>query len=91
MVYEIEYSPKALKNMQELRRNEPKAYEKLQRLIEELEEHPKTGTGKPHQLKGDRTGQWSRSITQKHRLVYEIHEERILVYVLTACRHYDDK
>lgn len=91
MVYEIEYSPKALKDMQELRRNEPKAYEKLQRLIEELEEHPTTGTGKPHQLKGDRAGQWSRSITHKHCLVYEIFEDRVVVYVLSALGHYDDK
>lgn len=91
MVYDIVYSPEALKGMQKLRRNEPKAYEKLQKLIGELEEHPKTGTGKPHQLKGDRAGQWSRYITQKHRLVYEIFEERILVYVLSAIDHYDDK
>ena len=34
-------------------KNEPKAYQKALKLIEELHDHPKTGTGKPKQLTGD--------------------------------------
>ncbi len=45
-------------------KNEPKAFAKAQTLIEELKEHPRTGTGHPEQLSGDRAGQWSRRITQ---------------------------
>lgn len=91
MLYEIEYAPAALDHIQELAENEPKAFKKLQKLVQELEEHPTTGTGKPHRLSGDRAGQWSRSITKKHRLVYEIDGPRVLVYVLSAYGHYDDK
>ena len=58
---------------------------------EELKEHPRTGTGHPEQLSGDRTGQWSRRITKKHRLVYEIHDTEVIVLVLTAYGHYDDR
>ena len=29
--------------------------------------------------------------TQKHRLVYEIHEETVLVFVLSSYGHYEDK
>ncbi|MCH5308145.1 MAG: type II toxin-antitoxin system YoeB family toxin [Prevotella sp.] len=36
-------------------------------------------------------GQWSRRITQKHRLVYEIHDAEVVVLVLTAYGHYDDR
>lgn len=54
-------------------------------------DHPKTGTGHPEQLKGNRSGLWSRRITKKHRLVYEIHDNKIIVLVLTAYGHYDDK
>ena len=43
-------------------------------LLTELQEHPRTGTGKPDPLSGGRAGQWSRRISQKHRLVYEIEE-----------------
>ena len=60
-------------------------------MIEELKEHPKTGTGKPEQLKGDRAGQWSRRITKKHRLIYTIQDTEVIVLVLNAYGHYDDK
>ncbi len=54
-------------------------------------EHPLSGTGHPEQLKGDRTGQWSRKITQKHRLIYQVKEKEVIVLVLSAYGHYDDK
>ena len=64
---------------------------KVGKLIEELKLHPATGTGHPEQLKGDRCGQWSRMITKKHRLVYEIIENEVHVDILSAYGHYDDK
>ena len=38
----------------------------------------------------DRADQWSRRITKKHRLVYEIHDMEVVILVLTAYGHYDD-
>ena len=67
------------------------AFKKLSKLVKELEENPKIGTGKPKPLGGDRAGQWSRRITDKHRLVYEIKDEEVLVLVLSSWGHYDDK
>lgn len=67
------------------------AFKKLSKLVNELEENPKIGTGKPKPLGGDRAGQWSRRITDKHRLVYEIKDEEVLVLVLSSWGHYDDK
>ena len=67
------------------------AYKKALKLIAELYEHPHTGTGKPELLSGDCSGQWSRRIRKKHRLVYEIHDEEVVVLILTAYGHYDDK
>ena len=57
----------------------------------ELQEHPKTGTGKPEPLAEDRIGQWSRRISLKHRLIYEIEETVVKVDGLSAYGHYDDK
>ncbi|MBR1402272.1 MAG: Txe/YoeB family addiction module toxin [Prevotella sp.] len=91
MTYHIDYTDKAVEGLIRLRESEPKAYAKVQRLIDELREHPKTGTGKPEQLKGDRAGQWSRRITGKHRLVYAINDAEVVVLVLTAYGHYKDK
>ena len=67
------------------------AYKKALKLIAALYEHPRTGTGKPELLSGDRSGQWSRRIRKKHRLVYEIHDAEVVVLILTAYGHYDDK
>ncbi len=90
-MYKLDYTDKAMMDMQRLKNDEPKAFQKLSKLLEELMDHPKTGTGHPEQLKGNRSGLWSRRITKKHRLVYEIHDNKILVLVLTAYGHYDDK
>ena len=35
--------------------------------------------------------QWSRRITDKHRLVYEIHKDKIDVLIVNAYGHYNDK
>lgn len=59
--------------------------------LDELALHPKTGTGHPEPLKGDRAGQWPRQITKKHRLVYTINDDTIIVLVLTAYGYYNDK
>ena len=77
--------------MVQLAKNEPKAFQEAQTLIEELRTHPKTGIGHPEPLKGKLEGRWSRRITAKHRLVYEVHDEEVIVFILTACGHYDDK
>ena len=91
MAYSIRYQKQAIEDAKRLRREEPKAFQKLLKLEAELKEHPRTGTGKPEPLSGDRTGEWSRRITQKHRLVYEIHDTEVIVLVLTAYGHYGDK
>lgn len=90
-MYKIEFSKTAIADIVKLRRNEPNAYKKLDGLIYELKEHPTTGTGHPEQLKGDKVGKWSRHITSKHRLIYEIKEDVVIVNVLAAYGHYGDK
>ena len=68
------YIFKAKENIEKLRMAEPKAYNKVQLFIRELAKHPRRGTGHPEQLKADNSGCWSRRISKKHRLVYEIRE-----------------
>lgn len=89
--YFVDIKAPAQADLKRLLHDEPKAYQKALALISELYDHPRTGTGHPEQLSGDRAGQWSRRITKKHRLVYEIHDMEVIVLVLTAYGHYDDK
>ena len=91
MQYEIRYTPEANIGLAKLEKSEPKAFQKALRFIEELKVHPKTGTGHPEPLKGNRNGQWSREITKRHRLIYEIYDTEVVVLVLTAYGHYNDK
>ena len=90
-MYKISYTEKAEEDLIVLKRNEPQFFKKVTKLIDELMEHPTTGTGKHKQLSSDRAGQWSRRISSKHRLIYTIDNETVVVLLLSAYGHYDDK
>lgn len=90
-MYRIVFSPKAKIDLLRLNRNEPNAVKKLVKLLKELEEHPRTGTGQIEQMKHCKEETWSRRISSKHRLVYRICDKRVEVLVLSAYGHYDDK
>lgn len=90
-MYEIEYQEQALLDIAKLKKDEPASYKKVVSFIQELKEHPKTGTGHPEPLKGKPEGRWSRQINKKHRLVYRIFETEVVVLVIAAYGHYDDK
>lgn len=92
MSFQIDLSINALNGIERLRKSgEKQTLEKLGSLIDELKEHPYTGTGKPERLKYNLAGKWSREITKKHRLVYEVREETITVVVIQTFGHYSDK
>lgn len=90
-MYTLSFAPQALEDLAKLKKSEPAAFKKAGKLLRELQEHPKTGTGKPEALGGNRSGQWSRRISQKHRLIYEIEKDVVKVAVLSSYGHYDDK
>ena len=92
MMYEVKISDEAQADIEFLKKSEVKAYSKVSSLLEELNEHPRTGTGKPELMKyGKLKGLWSRRITDKHRLVYAIKDKEVVVFVLAARKHYDNK
>ncbi|GHS90170.1 toxin YoeB [Bacteroidia bacterium] len=88
-MYSVEFSKQADMDIARLKKSIPKISEKIQSLIKELEEHPYIGTGHPEPLKGNYSGCYSRRITHKHRLIYEVNEDKVLVYILSAYGHYD--
>jgi toxin YoeB len=66
----------------------PKVLSRIIRLIAETTRTPRTGIGKPERLKQFGGEVWSRRITEKDRLVYDIQQDMTIVI---ACRfHYDD-
>ena len=92
MSYILEFSETALSDIEKHKKSGDKAVlRKIEKLLNELMEHPITGTGQPEMLKHNLTGLFSRRINQKHRLIYSIKEEVVTVYVLSAWAHYGDK
>lgn len=92
MIYRLVYTIEAEKDIEQLKKAGDKAtILKLRKLLIELREHPLVGTGKPEILKYNYKGCYSRRISQKHRLVYSIDDEKITVLVISAAEHYDDK
>jgi toxin YoeB len=51
---------------------------KILALIKDIRRNPFEGLGKPEPLRHLGTGVWSRRITQEHRLVYMVENDKIL-------------
>jgi toxin YoeB len=92
MIYEIEYTPDAESDIEKFKKSGNNAILiKIDNLLNELRNHPTSGTGKPEKLKHYEITTWSRRITDKHRLIYRIQDDKIIVLVLSLFGHYDDK
>lgn len=89
---ELKFTVDARKDLDWWKKNGSDAEKrKIKQLPTELEEHPRTGTGKPEQLTGCYSGIWSRRINKKDRLIYKIEDKIVVVYVLSMRGHYSDK
>ena len=67
-------------------RTDKKVTAKLEKLFIEIQRTPFSGTGHPEPLTGDKSGKWSRHITEKDRLVYDIDGDIVNIY---SCKdHY---
>ena len=71
-MYKIDFSEQTKSDLARLKKSEPNSFKKAEVLLNEISEHPYTGTGKPKPLGNNRAGQWSRKISDKHRLVYKV-------------------
>ena len=87
-MYTIVFTEDAKKDLKELNKKAPQAVSKLPKLLDEVREHPRTGTGQVEQLKGYDGSVYSRRITKEHRLVYKIFDEVVEVLVLSTFGHY---
>lgn len=92
MSFSIDLTEEAILDLEKHKRSgDKKILQKIDKLFNELREHPYSGTGKPELLKYYESPTWSRRITDKHRLIYRIQNENVVVLVLAAWGHYADK
>ena len=80
------WASQAQKDMAYWLKTDKRSTGKIEVLLKEIALTPFTGTGKPHALKENWSGFWSRRITGEHRLVYRIVGDAIEI---AQCRwHY---
>lgn len=91
MTYNITFSNSAKKVLKKWKKSNPALFKKVSCIIEELMEHPRTGTGHPEALKGGNDITYSRHITASDRIIYDIIDENIEVHVVEVEGHYNDK
>ncbi len=90
--YEVIIPPEAQRHiLLHLKSGQKGLLKKIDILLAEIAEHPHMGTGKPEQLRHKQGEYWSRRIDDKHRLVYEIVEQRLVVIIVSSLGHYTDK
>ena len=87
MEYHLDFTDKAKEDIDFHKKAGNRAVlNKLRILLDELAEHPFTGTGKPEPLKHHLSGMWSRRMNREHRLIYEVEDDT--VFILSAKEHY---
>ena len=92
MSYILDFSVHALDDIAKHKKSGDKAtLRKIEVLLVELQEHPKTGTGQPEKLKYNLEGLFSRRINKKHRLIYSVDDNVVSVLVVSAYSHYNQK
>ena len=88
----IVYQAKAQEDVMYWFDTDKKILGKIFNLIKQTVRTPFEGDGKPHALKHNLTGCWSRSINSEHRFVYTIYENEDDSFLeILSCRgHYTD-
>ena len=77
----------AQKDYKKQAQNNTKVFIKINELINDIDLHPYSGLGKPEPLKHELAGFWSRRITAKDRLVYQISPKNEIIII--SCKgHY---
>lgn len=84
---EIEYTLQAKDDLDFWKKpNNVAILKKIRKLIEAVLQSSYDGIGKPEVLKYNLTGCWSRRINKEHRIVYEVFDDKVIVYSLKG--HY---
>ncbi|UKK47684.1 Txe/YoeB family addiction module toxin [Prevotella sp. E9-3] len=91
MSYSIDYSAEVQKIIKKWKKSNPDAFKKLYKILPELEQHPRTGTGHPEALKGGNDITWSRRVTAHDRIIYDIYDDVVTVLIVEVEGHYNDK
>lgn len=86
-MYEIVYTKRALQALPKLKA--AKLVGKVEALVALLERDPFQNPPPYESLLGTLKGSYSRRINHKHRLVYQVYEEKKTVKIISMWSHYE--
>lgn len=82
----ISFAPVAFDDFSNWATEQPKIFNKIKEIIRDIRRNPFTGIAKPEPLRQEYQGCWSRRITDKHRLIYRVETDTL---VILGCKdHY---
>ncbi|HAB51424.1 MAG: hypothetical protein A2315_08425 [Ignavibacteria bacterium RIFOXYB2_FULL_35_12] len=90
--FKITCSPESLKQIKKIKKSESQAevdlyFARIKELIENIQDFPFTGIGKPEPLKHRIPPCWSRRINLEDRLIYRISKNEI--QIISILEHYN--
>ncbi len=84
----LQWHEKAWQEYLSWQSEDKKTLKRINDLVKDIQRNGNNGIGKPEQLKGDKTGWWSRRIDEKNRLVYKL--ENGIVIIASCKDHYNN-
>lgn len=91
MPYSLSFAPDVIKTMSKWKKSNPILFKKLSKILLDIMEHPREGIGHPEPLVGGGDTTYSRRISGKDRIIYDIDDNQIVVLVIDLGGHYSDK
>jgi toxin YoeB len=85
---DIQFTPSGWSEFQDLLQLDRKLFLRTVDLIEAVTRDPFSGIGKPEPLKHQLAGCWSRRINERHRLVYRVNGQTLII--LSCIFHYGE-
>ena len=90
--YKIALSDRAKDHLSEWKKSgQLIALKKIERIFNELSNTPYNGIGSPEPLKYNLTECWSRQIDKKNRIIYQVSDEVVTVFIISVKGHYGAK
>ncbi|HNZ27876.1 MAG TPA: Txe/YoeB family addiction module toxin [Spirochaetota bacterium] len=87
MNYKIFYTKDAAKDFEKVKKS--KLYKKVVSLIDIIKINPYQNPPEYEKLLGDLDGAYSRRINKKHRLIYQIFNDKKIVKIISLWSHYE--
>ena len=82
----INWNSEAWKEYVDWQSKDKKIVKKINEIIKDIQRNGNEGIGKAEPLKHELSGYWSRRITDKHRFIYKLTENEIII--IGCANHY---